>query len=862
MYQLVKRRSTILLLLLAIKLIGAGVEVEHDFIFISPVGMWNGEALCKDETAAAFSRNINNAKRVSSVTIFASALGTFELYVNDRLVSRDEDGNRADYLRPGATDVEKRRSYLSYDVTSAWIKDAGLHNTVSAFVARSWFSDAIGRRMAVKPAFAAKIQLVYDDGTSECIETDGAWTGSFETPFLRAGIYFGEVRDGRKAQNASICAGSVSCVTNTDFTGVVSPMEGPGVSLRYDLALSPVDAYVYGKVEGTTEDAFGHIVIDRRWGMNRPVRIEKGEKLVVDFGQNASAIPEIVATAASGVILTFKSAEMLNDRNGEKVRGNDGPGNSIYRANLRTLKDDGALVMYVFAGVGDELYLPTFTFMGYRYAEISATAPVEIKSVRSIPVTSISQSMERGRVRTGNVAVNRLIDNIRWGMYSNYLSIPTDCPQRNERLGWMADTQVFVPAAFRNANVYSFLCKWMTDMRDFQDDKGRFPSIAPRFGKFSGEYGRFGWADAGVVVPWSAWRMTGNTAIIDSTWNAMCRFLANQQKTKNRTELVADGNCQFADWLAYEKYESYSRRGYDANTKMPFPETRIYWDYLAGCYWYGNARRMQEMASAVGKADECSRFTKMADEARVYLKDSFFKDGGRLPVFLRDMQTPHLFALHLGLYDDTAIKEEAVAQLIKNIKDHGGCLQTGFLGTSIIMDTLTYDIHRPDVAYSLLLQRKNPSWLYSVDQGATTIWERWNSYTKEHGFGPVGMNSFNHYAYGAVLDWLYGTAAGIRPGENGGFDRCFILAPIPDPRLGSIHAEYKTGNGVIVSSWRYEGNICRWHFEIPEGSVAAVTFNGGTKEYGPGQHDLARDFSSLCDNVCVQMDTWSTSNAH
>jgi alpha-L-rhamnosidase len=254
--------------------------------------------------------------------------------------------------------------------------------------------------------------------------------------------------------------------------------------------------------------------------------------------------------------------------------------------------------------------------------------------------------------------------------------------------------------------------------------------------------------------------------------------------------------------VSFEKYESASLRGWGSNRKL-LPETVVYWDYLAGCYWYWNATRMAEMAKALGREDDEAKFKRMAAEAHGYVKSEFFKDGGRLPVFLRDMQTPHLFALRLGFYDRIEARKESIAMLLENIDSHGGCLQTGFLGTSILMDTLTYHADRPDVAYSLLLQHNFPSWLYSVDQGATTIWERWNSYTKEKGFGPAGMNSFNHYAYGAVLDWIYGTAAGLNPGKEGGFDRSFKLAPIPDRRLGHIEATYRTVKGTIKSAWKY-----------------------------------------------------------
>ena len=809
----------------------------EDFTFISPAGEWDGKKLNKDEIASAFSKSIANRKDVAKAEMLVTALGSFEFYVNGSLVSVSSDGNRADFLRPGATDFDKRRFFLAYDVTSQWKRGADDTNSVSAFVARSWFSDMLGGRPDVKPAFGAKIRLTYSDGSVEELGTDSSWSASFRTPFLRAGIYYGEVRDGRIESDAAVCAGDSPAETNLCFTGVVTPAEGPGVSVRWDLALSPVEAYVYRGIKDAASVAYGRVAVERRWDCRSDILLHVGDTLVIDFGQNAAAVPEIIASAVEGTVLTFKGAEMLNDSNGEQSRGNDGPGGSIYRANYRSIKDDGALVRYVFAGRDMERYMPTFTFMGYRYAEIAATAPVTLRSVRSVPVTSIAKHMERGNVTTGNARVNRLIENVRWGMYSNYLSLPTDCPQRDERMGWTADTQVFVAAAFRVADVYSFLSKYMTDMCDDQDRLGRFPATAPRqrWGGFG--YGRLGWADAGVFVPWMAWRMSGERSIIDANWSAMCRYLAHQQKTKNKTHEATGGLYQWADWLSYEKYESRSERGW--NGKKLLPETLTYWDYLAGCHWLWNARKMSDMAQASGRKDGHLHFERMADEARAYLKSEFFRAGGRLPTFLRDMQTPHLFALRLGLYDDQDVRREAIDQLVGSIESHGGCLQTGFLGTAIIMDSITYDAGRPDIAYTLLLQDKNPSWLYSVDQGATTIWERWDSYTKEKGFGPASMNSFNHYAYGSVLDWICGTAAGIQPGPNGGFDSRFTLAPIPDERLGSISAEFPTRNGRIVSSWRYQAGKCLWHFEVPQGSVATVTFGGKTSEYATGSYDLS-----------------------
>ena len=237
-----------------------------------------------------------------------------------------------------------------------------------------------------------------------------------------------------------------------------------------------------------------------------------------------------------------------------------------------------------------------------------------------------------------------------------------------------------------------------------------------------------------------------------------------------------------------------------------------------------NRKAAPQQASKKGKAEAAAKYMKMADEALAYIRRDIL-EGGRIPACLRHMQTPALFALHFGILEDGAEIAATKEALLKNIREHGDCLQTGFLGASIIMDTLTYDVGAPEVAYTLLLQHKNPSWLYSVDQGATTIWERWNGYTKDKGFGPVWMNSFNHYAYGAVLAWIYETAAGIQSGPSAGWDT-FVLAPIPDRRIGSVDASFRSPKGEIKSAWRYEDGVCRWTYTIPDGTTATVRVNG------------------------------------
>ncbi|MBQ6161873.1 MAG: glycosyl hydrolase family 18, partial [Prevotella sp.] len=296
-----------------------------------------------------------------------------------------------------------------------------------------------------------------------------------------------------------------------------------------------------------------------------------------------------------------------------------------------------------------------------------------------------------------------------------------------------------------------------------------------------------------------------------------------------------NGDYQWADWLSYEPLESCSGRAWENGKKRP--ETVVYWNYLSASYWAIDAGMMRDMAAATGK--DVAKYEQMVEDARNYLRDTFLNPDGTFKTeILNTMQTPALFALKNNLVEGEA-KENMIERLKQNFKDHGNCLQTGFLGTSILMQTLT-DNGMNDIAYELLFQRENPSWLYSVDNGATTIWERWNSYMKDKGMGPQGMNSFNHYAYGCVCQWIWETAAGIAadPAEPG--FKHIIMRPQPDKRLGHLDAVYNSAAGKIKSSWRYKGDKWTWEFTIPEGATATVTLPGETesKQYESGKHKV------------------------
>ena len=794
--------------------------------------------------ASWFVATVRNGGKVASAKWMTTGLGVYELYLNGQVVGEE-------ILKPGFTHYGKTKRSFTYDVTDAINSASGAENVLAVQVTPGWWADKIitpaGHEGMIgkKVAFRGVLELTYADGSKELFGTDTEnWKAGIAGPVKHAAIFDGEDYDARELPGYACTDRLGVPEINNEFNGEILPTCGAEIYLRKDIALKPVKAYVWKDVEGATEDAYGKVVISREYAAGEPMTIAPGETLVVDFGQNAAAVPSFVFNAKEGTVLTCLPSELLNDGNGAKSRGMDGPEGSCHRLNLR-IPQNGMILNYTFAESKKPVaFTPTCTFFGYRLVSITATDEVTIDSIESIPVTSISKGIETGTITTGNELVNRLISNTVWGQRSNYLSVTTDCPQRNERLGWTADTQVFTETGSFFANTSSFFHKWMRDMRDTQTELGGFPGVAPQaqYGAEPTSMMRLGWADAGIIVPWTIWKQFGDTGIVDENWESMDLFMnhINDNKYDHIALSAENGNYQWADWLSYEPLESCSGTafGHDKKGKWgPLPEAIEYWNYLSASYWVIDAGMMRDMAAATGR--DAARYQAMVDNAKAYIRERFFNANGEFKTaILNTMQTPALFALKNNILEGEA-KEAMIARLRENFAQHGNCLQTGFLGTSILMGTLT-DNGMVDIAYELLFQRKNPSWLYSVDNGATTIWERWNSYMIENGMGPRGMNSFNHYAYGCVCEWIWETAAGISSDPAAPGFKHIIMKPVPDKRLGTMDAEYKSAAGVIKSSWKYEGDKWIWNFTIPEGATATVTLPGETesKDYEAGSYTV------------------------
>lgn len=749
--------------------------------------------------AMALRKIVKNKKAIRSAKWFVSGLGVFEAYINGERVSNLGINGETllDELKPGFTDARKLRQYFTYDVTHLVNTAAGAKNILAAVVTKGWWSDQITGKIGKREAFRGQMLVTYTDGSKDFIGTDKTWSAAFDGAVVTAEIHYGEDYDARIDQSwltgGKLGEGWGKAVINDEFKGRIEALQGPSVRLRDDLELKPAEISVIAakKFDAVTDDCYGKAITLRTYTDGEAITLKPGEILLVDFAQNNVGRERIVLKGFEGTKIEVRHSEFLNDHEGQHDRGNDGPGGTPYYKNLRAAR---AAMHYTVAGKETETLRSLFSFYGYRYIAVTTTKKIEIESIASEVINSVPFGADTGYLETTNPLVNRLIKNCRWGHYSNYLSVPTDCPQRNERLGWTADTQVFSGAAAYDGVSYGFLQKFMRDMRDGQGPEGGFPGVAP-YAQYGNNRVKVGWGDAAIIVPYKMWKAYGDTTIIRENYEGMFRYMILLEQINGPVP------C-WGDWLAYERNDGDIQR------------------YLGCAYYVWDAMLMSEMAAAIGDEEGVARFKDMEKWGRAVFRDDYLNKDGTIKERYR-CQTAYLFAIMLNLNTSEEGRKAAISDLLENIRNHGDRLQTGFLGTAIIMNTLS-GIGATDVAYKLLLQENEPSWLYSVLQGATTMWERWNSYTKEKGFGNASMNSFNHYAYGAVLEWMFGTMAGIRYDSAAPGYRHFILAPEPDPSIEGVKSSYRTPYGTVKSEWRYNGKA--WHLEaaVPANTTAAI----------------------------------------
>lgn len=762
-------------------------------------------------TPALFRKEFDIPGRIKRATLYATARGVFEFHANGKRVG-------SDLFSPEWTDYDKRIHYRTYDMTA--LLQSG-PNALAATLGDGWWSGYVGwqetraRYGSLENSLMAQLEVELVGGERLAIGTDASWTCN-TGPILSSDFMMGETYDARRERNGWDLPGRGNGQDWLPSREVVAPSV-PLVAQRSEPVqitetLSPVS------MNEITPGAF-----------------------IFDLGQNIAGWVRLKVKAPAGTRITIRHGERL------------GPDGTLYTENLRRAK---ATDVYICKGGGEEIYQPHFTFHGSQYVEITGLPYKPGKDAVTGCVVR-SATPEAGHFECSHPGVNRLWLNGLWSQKDNFLSVPTDCPQRDERLGWMGDAQVFLRTASYNMDVAAFFTKWMIDVEDAQTPEGVFPDTAPRlregdnFIGLGNLGGAAGWADAGVIIPYTIWRVYGDRRILERHYTAMVKWvdwIAKHNPTGLRLNNLANN---YGDWLCIPSDTSFG-------THSPMK------NLLATAYWADDCTKLARVANELGHTADAARFQKMFEHVRAAFQKEWVEPNGRITT---DTQTGYLLALAFNLLPDQ-LRAAAACHLVDNIKALDWHLSTGFVGISHLNPQLTLTDHG-DVAYRLLLQDDYPSWLYPVKHGATTIWERWNGWTHEQGFFNPHMNSFNHYSLGSVGEWLFRHVAGIElDPETCGFQR-FMLRPFLGAGLDSARASYRTMHGEIISDWKRTGDKLSWKVRVPPNTTAklyvpsapesSVTEGGQPADQAHGLRLVGRDSNAL---ICEAVAGTYTFNSH
>lgn len=810
-------------------------------------------------------------QEIKEAVLYSSALGIYDGYVNGERVGKGnpESGEMEyDELKPGWTDYEDRLLYNTYDITEYLRKNE--KNAMAFMVGTGWWCGRVsqGTYGYHLPAFIGELHILYEDGSREIIATDESWEYCKDTAVVSADIYNGEVYDCQKRTTEQESMVELDVIGKwgaeepepdrhpvympteevLGFTGEFQSFYGyqvqeqekytrkPESVVIYDGSVS--DNSTYGHIneiarieawrgEGTelvneaiisentiseniiSENAINQKSVSFNSNFTEPIekkqqydetgslRIKKGQTVIFDFGQNMTGVPDLKYQAKKGTQITLQFGEMLND-SGEEEKGNDGPKGSLYRENYRTAISSVTIT----AGGGEtEEYRTTFSYFGFRYISLEASEDIELFGITAVFIGNCSP--ECGNIITDNEKINRLIENIQWSQRNNFLLTATDCPQRDERLGWTGDTQVFQKTSMFNQDLRNFYEKWLEDLRHGQKEDGSYPDTAP-YSIVTGS-GNAGWADAGISVPYELYQQYGDIAYIEEMYDSMGRYMDYLESISSfeGEEARIGALTAFGDWLAFEETDK---------------------EMVSAAYYARDARMMMEMAEALGKKKDQKKYKSLLKKIKIYFNETYVID---LHLNQRT-QTACLLALSNDLLDGKA-KENTVSDLVSSIEANGNKLNTGFLGTPELLPVLVKE-GQARVAYELLLQEENPSWLYSVNQGATTIWERWDSYTREGGFHKDGMNSFNHFNNGSVGAFLFESLLGISIDAPKGK---ILLNPViltdGTMAIQSCEGYYDSIFGKIQVKWSISEDMLSYEVTIPANGEAVLILPGEEK---------------------------------
>ncbi len=703
-------------------------------------------------------REFEVAGRVQRARAYVTAHGLYEMHLNGRRVGDQ-------LFTPGWTAYHERLQYQTYDVTSL-LKEGP--NAVGALLGNGWYRGDLPRRRNVYGddlALLAQIVITYEDGRTEVVGTDGGWKAA-TGPILMAEHYQGETYDARLEKPGWTTAG----FDDREWSGVRLVDHGK------DVLVAPAGPPV------------------RRIEEVKPVKILQTPEgdTVVDMGQNMVGWVRLQVEGPAGTTVTLRHTEVL-DKEG-----------NFYTESLRSAKQT---IRYTLKGGGPETYEPHFTFQGFRYVDVDGY-PGELTPDALTGVVIHSDMAPSGGLETSNPLVNQLQHNIRWGQKGNFLDVPTDCPQRDERLGWTGDAQAFCRTAAFNFDVAAFFTRWLRDLAADQYENGSVPHVIPDVltTPERAAAGSAGWADAAVIVPWTMYLAYGDRRLLEEQYDSMAAWV-EYMRGRAGDDLVWDGDVHFGDWLAYAAPPREARSYPGATTGK---------DLIATAFFAHSTELLQRIAQVLGRSDDEARYRDLQRDVKQAFQEEFVSVRGRVG---ENTQTAYVLALQFDLLPEDQ-RAQAAERLARDVRERKH-LTTGFLGTPYLCHVLSRFGHL-DEAYMLLNREEYPSWLYPVTQGATTIWERWDGQKPDGTFQDPSMNSFNHYAYGAIGDWMYRVMAGIDTDPAAPGYKRVLIRPRPGGGFTRVKAHHDTMHGRVSSAWSLEGGRFALDVEIPPNTTATV----------------------------------------
>ncbi|WP_339713986.1 family 78 glycoside hydrolase catalytic domain [uncultured Kriegella sp.] len=699
-------------------------------------------------------KSFKTSKKIKRAIAHTTALGLYELRLNGKKVGDS-------YLLPGWTDYNKRLHYQTFDITDQ-IQQG--ENVIGAIIADGWYAGYVGYALLVRldkvrefygvnPSFMGQIHLEYEDGTSEIIASDRSWKTS-QGPTREADILMGETYDARLEN---------------------SGWDSNGFDDRTWKAPK-----IYTYPNGRLQAHPGTLI--KNTERLRPIALTEPQPgtFVFDLGKNIAGIASLRVEGAKGTKVQLRFGEIL------KSDGN------IQTENLRQAR---ATDTYILKGEGVETWQPKFTYHGFQYVEVTGyPGKPDLNAITGLVLSSIET--DASTFNSSNAMNNTLFENIKTTQSANFIEVPTDCPQRDERLGWTGDAQTYMRSATYNADVAAFMTKFLVDLDDAQRWYGAYPNFAPFPYSRPDQYSP-AWMDAGVIIPYNMYKVYNDTRILEYMYDGMQKFMQFQADASTGYLRPGGGN-NWGDWLSVNEKTSN--------------------DFVGASFYGYDAKLMAEMAEALGKTEDFKKYASLFKSIKKAFTEKYILANGHTT---EDTQTSYALALYFDLYPE-ALAQKGADRLAQKIKANGNKFTTGFLGTKHVMLALSKYGHN-ELAYTLFKQTEYPSWGYSVVNGSTSIWERWNSYTKDDAVNSdlnAKMNSFSHYAFGSVAEWMFQHAIGIDT-EDSGY-RNIIIKPAISQQMNHLRGSYQSINGTIASAWHWKGDKFTMNIEIPINTTAKV----------------------------------------